>query len=140
MTCSAARNGASSSTYITARAKNDATSASAPTTGFRCRTTTSEKITATAAKKKKMANSNMVTRLRGYAVARWKTRSSAKPRNRVSEHPFFSYPMLRDKESDDDDIHERQRQEHLPAEAHQDVVFEPGDGPADPDEDQQQDR
>src|SRR5437763_11142295 len=59
MTCSAARNGASSSTYITASAKNDATSASAPTTGFRCRTTTSAKITATAAKKKKMAISNI---------------------------------------------------------------------------------
>ena len=39
MTCSAARNGASSSTYITASAKNDATSDSAPTTGLRCSTT-----------------------------------------------------------------------------------------------------
>src|SRR5205085_8526256 len=57
MTCSAARNGASSSTYITASAKNDATSDSAPTTGLRCSTTTSAKITATAAKKKKIANS-----------------------------------------------------------------------------------
>src|SRR5436189_666952 len=57
MTCSAARNGASSRTYITASAKNDATSDSAPTTGLRCSTTTSAKITATAAKKKKIANS-----------------------------------------------------------------------------------
>src|SRR2546421_7047246 len=66
MTCSAARNGASSSTYITARAKNDATRDSAPTTGLRCSTTTSAKITATAAKKKKMANCMTVT---GYRLS-----------------------------------------------------------------------
>src|SRR5436305_11859541 len=59
MTCSAARNGASSSTYITASEKNDTTSDSAPTTGLRCSTTTSAKITATAAKKKKITYSNI---------------------------------------------------------------------------------
>src|SRR5205085_3186563 len=59
MTCSAARNGASSSTYITASEKNDTTSDSAPTTGLRCNTTTSAKITATAAKKKKITYSSI---------------------------------------------------------------------------------
>src|SRR6185369_15315447 len=129
MTCSAARNGASSSTYITARAKNDATSDSAPTTGLWCRTTTSAKITATAAKKKKMANSNIGCLL---LVASCQCSSSNQQLTTSN-----SYPLLRDKKRDDQNIDERQRQEHLPAEAHEDVVFEPGDRPADPDEDEQ---
>ena len=57
ITCSAARNGASSSTYITASANSEATSDSALTTVLRCRITTNAKITATAAKKKKTAYS-----------------------------------------------------------------------------------
>ena len=59
MIWSAARNGASSRTYITASAKNETTSDSAPTTGLRFVMTTSAKITATAAKKKKITYSNM---------------------------------------------------------------------------------
>src|SRR5712692_3439471 len=57
ITCSAATKGASSSTYITASAKREATSESAETTGLRWRITTNANITAIAAKKKKTAYS-----------------------------------------------------------------------------------
>src|SRR3954454_15681836 len=162
MTCSAARNGASSSTYITASAKNEATSASAPTTGLWWRTTTSAKMTAIAAKKKKMANSNItvvgllgcwVVQLLGlpktqhYVVGLLGCSVVGLPKNPATQQPnnsttqqLFSYPMLRYEESHDHDIHDSQRQKHIPAEAHEDVVLEAGNRPADPDEDEQQGR
>src|SRR5437762_3751755 len=95
MTCSAARNGASSSTYITARAKNDATSDSAPTTGLRCSTTTSAKITATAAKKKKMTNCISVVGYRLPVVGGSAASAivvSTDNRQSATDNPFISTP------------------------------------------------
>src|SRR2546423_285304 len=140
MTCSAARNGASSSTYMTARAKNDATSDSAPTTGLRCRITTSAKMIAMAAKKKKMASSIM-RQLRcrtagsGQRAASRPTRPCPLLAARCSLRS--SNPPLRDEPRHEHNIHHRQRQEHLPADLHQDVVLDPWDRPAHPDEDEQ---
>src|SRR6476646_4207988 len=100
MTCSAARNGASSSTYITARAKNDATSDNAPTTGLRWRITTSAKMTATAAKKKKMMNSII-----GFI------RHPERRRARGIWAGTGSYPALCNEERYEDDVADREGQE-----------------------------
>src|SRR5713101_1733168 len=137
ITCSAATKGASSNTYITASAKREATSDSAETTGLRWRITTNAKITAIAAKKKKTAYSIM-TRSLGFLVARLLGRRvPEQPSNRATQQPF-SNPPLRDEPGHQHDIDHCQRQENFPAEAHEDVVLEPGDRPAHPDEDEHQ--
>src|SRR2546425_12203359 len=51
---------------------------------------------------------------------------------RCARNESISDPSPGDKKRDDDDIHERERQKHLPARAHQDVVLQPWNRPADP--------
>src|SRR6266550_1616048 len=132
ITCSTARNGASSSTYITARAKNVATSESTLTTGLRWRMTTSAKMTAMAAKVKKTTNSIIRCELR---VARCEL---ADAQLATGNSQPRSYPPSNDEKRHQNDVHHGQRQEHLPAEVHQQVVLEARNGPAHPDEDEQQ--
>src|ERR1700737_1408408 len=114
--------------YITASANNEATSASAPTTGLRWRMTTNAKMTATAAKKKKTANSIMLLSTPSEARSQCAHRQVATffamreliPRwARYSSHPPF-----RHKKRHQEEIGHRQRQEHLPAHPHQDVVLQ----------------
>src|ERR1041385_481661 len=99
ITCSTARNGASSSTYITASAKNEATSESTLTTGLRWRMTTIEKMTAMAAKVKKTMNSIIeVAGSRGREVS--KQRSTARPRDPETARPFSNPSSNNEKRHD----------------------------------------
>src|ERR1041385_2071797 len=120
ITCSTARNGASSSTYITASAKNAATSESTLTTGLRWRMTTIEKMTATAAKVKKTMNSIIgVAGSRGREV-------SGQPTARLRDHETskpFSNPSTNNEKRHQNNIAHRQRQKHLPPQLHQQVVL-----------------
>src|SRR5437764_10360378 len=137
ITCSTARNGASSSTYITARAKNDATSESTLTTGLRWRMTTIAKMTAMAAKVKKTMNSIMSVGRWLLAVGRRGFAECLGQRSTANSQPH-SYPASHNEKRHQHDIGHGQRQKHLPSQLHQQVVFESRDGPAHPDEDEKQ--